>query len=278
MLDFDHRRDLPTVLLIDDDLVSREVTATILTLDGFTVHTAASGAAALELLANGDCDPSVVLMDVQMDGLSGLPLVQRLRSKSSAKIFAVSASRPPDEIAAATDGILLKPFTPEALTTLLGKQSPTAGAPAGKVVSETASLVARDGTPLAGHALQAANAHKEDEAVISPQTLAQLREMMPDAAVHQIYSAIVADLAKREKALEIAFATDDAREVRRIGHAIKGGCGMAGALQIARLGAKLESGGLESNGNHLDNSTTVLNDLRRATADLKSMLEVEFPA
>ena len=30
---------LPLVLLIDDDLVSREVTATVLTMNGYTVHT-----------------------------------------------------------------------------------------------------------------------------------------------------------------------------------------------------------------------------------------------
>ena len=34
------KSDLPVVLLIDDDLVSREVTATVLTMTGYTVHTA----------------------------------------------------------------------------------------------------------------------------------------------------------------------------------------------------------------------------------------------
>ena len=33
-------RDRLTVLLIDDDLVSREVTATVLTMVGYEVHTA----------------------------------------------------------------------------------------------------------------------------------------------------------------------------------------------------------------------------------------------
>ena len=40
MLDLASHRDLPIVLLIDDDMVSREVTATLLTLSGYTVHTA----------------------------------------------------------------------------------------------------------------------------------------------------------------------------------------------------------------------------------------------
>jgi CheY-like chemotaxis protein len=68
MLDFGPPKDLPTVLLIDDDLVSREVMATVLTMSGYTVHTAANGAASLQLLAGGECVPGVILMDAQMPG------------------------------------------------------------------------------------------------------------------------------------------------------------------------------------------------------------------
>jgi CheY-like chemotaxis protein len=51
MLERSTERRLPLVLLIDDDLVSREVTATVLTMNGYTVHTAEDGNAALVLLA-----------------------------------------------------------------------------------------------------------------------------------------------------------------------------------------------------------------------------------
>ena len=44
MLGFPAQRNLPTVLLIDDDLISREVMATILTMSGYSVHTAVGGA------------------------------------------------------------------------------------------------------------------------------------------------------------------------------------------------------------------------------------------
>jgi len=57
------------VLLIDDDLVSREVMATVLAMSGYTVHTAAGGEESLELLAGGECVPSAILMDAQMPGL-----------------------------------------------------------------------------------------------------------------------------------------------------------------------------------------------------------------
>ncbi len=78
---------LPVVLLIDDDLVSREVTATVLTMNGFTVHTAEDGAAALELLTlrrtvPQALRPDVILMDAQMPGLSGTELIAELRARS----------------------------------------------------------------------------------------------------------------------------------------------------------------------------------------------------
>jgi HPt (histidine-containing phosphotransfer) domain-containing protein len=94
---------------------------------------------------------------------------------------------------------------------------------------------------------------------------------MSEPAVRQIYAAIVADLARRIVLIEAAIAQKDVAEIRRIGHAIKGGCGMAGALQAARLGAALESPV-----NHLDNSPALLENLRAAAASLKRMLEEEF--
>jgi HPt (histidine-containing phosphotransfer) domain-containing protein len=115
-----------------------------------------------------------------------------------------------------------------------------------------------------------------DEPVVSVQTLAQLREMMPEKAVRQIYAAVVADLAKRAAALDVAIAAADVAQIRSIGHAIKGGCGMAGALEAARLGALLEAAPLKTKGNHLDNSRALLRRLRVAARNLERMLEAEF--
>ncbi|MGA3070338.1 MAG: response regulator [Terracidiphilus sp.] len=259
MLDFGPQQDLLTVLLIDDDLVSREVMATVLTMSGYTVHTAAGGEASLEVLADGGCVPSVILVDAQMPGLSGSQLIEKLRARSRASIYVISASNAPDEMVAGADGFLLKPLTSDGLQKLLRAHAPRAAH--SEPPSSSAAPVAQTGDP-----------------VVNPKTLAELREMMPAAAVRQIYAAIVADLDKRIAALEAAIAAGDAAEVRRIGHAIKGGCGMAGALQAARLGASIESGILESNGNHLDNTSSVIGDLRAAARRLESMLEAGFPA
>jgi HPt (histidine-containing phosphotransfer) domain-containing protein len=116
------------------------------------------------------------------------------------------------------------------------------------------------------------------EPVIDPTTLSQLKEMMPEAAVRKIYAAIVADLDRRIGALETAISNGDDAEIRRIGHAIKGGCSMAGALQAASLGKLLESGILDAKSNQLNNRPSVVDDLRAAARKLESMLVAGFPA
>ncbi len=250
MLDRSTERRLPVVLLVDDDLVSREVAATVLTMAGFTVHTAVDGNDALEMLAREVCRPGAILMDAQMPGLSGIKLIAELRRRTDARIYAISGSNAPPEVAGAADGFLLKPFNAEGLSRLIeGSQ------------------------PAAAHSLL-----DPTEPVVSVEVLSQLRKVMPESAVRQIYSAVVADLSRRIEALGVAIAKGDAAEIRRIGHAIKGGCGMAGALQAARLGALLEATPLNFKDNQLDNSADLLSDLRAAAQGLERMLDAELPA
>jgi CheY-like chemotaxis protein len=45
MFNFAKEPHLPTLLIIDDDMVSREVMATLLTMSGYSVHTADDGPA-----------------------------------------------------------------------------------------------------------------------------------------------------------------------------------------------------------------------------------------
>ena len=250
---------LPLVLLIDDDLVSREVTATVLTMNGYTVHTAEDGAAALALLTAVEdrpqairpepLRPDVILMDSQMPGLNGLQLIRELRARSQARIYVVSGSNPPPELTAAADGFLLKPFSAEACRKLLegGRPEP------------------------------AISRLDPNEPVVNAEILAQFRKLMPEPAVRQVYQAVVTDLGRRVDALSAAMARGDTAEVRRIGHAIKGGCGMAGALEAARLGALLESWGHQSGDNQLDNGAALLRDLRTAARRLQNMLDAEMP-
>ena len=249
-------KPLPLVLLIDDDLVSREVAATVLTMLGYTVHTAEDGGAALAMLASGaggwpaPIKPDVILMDAQMPGLSGVGLIAGLRARTQARIYVASGSNPPPEVTAAADGFLLKPFGVETLGKLL-----------------------ECGPPESVPSLLDSN-----DPVVSAEILAQFRKLMPEPAVRKVYEAVVADLGRRIDALTSAMAKGDSAEVRRIGHAIKGGCGMAGALEAARLGALLESAPNSAGDNQLDNRQALLRDLRTAARRLKNMLDAEMPA
>lgn len=243
MFDAAPRREPPAVLLIDDDMVSREVTATLLTMNGCPVHAAENGHAALALLAAGTCRPGIILMDAQMPGLSGAELIHELRTACrGARVCIISASEPASDLSAAADSLLLKPFDSETLRKLLdGHVRPPRLNP--------------------------------DDPVVKAEVLAQFRQLMPESKVREIYSAAVADLFRRIEALSSAIARSDLDEIHRIGHAIKGGCGMAGAMQAARLGELLENcTGVEQD-NHLDNSRVLLADLRAAAKALQDMLD-----
>ena len=244
MLGIGEKHELPVVFLIDDDLVSREVIATVLTLHGHLVHTAETGNGALEMLAAGTVTPGVVLMDAQLPGLKGTELIGKLREGCDAEIILISGSQPADDLVKAADGFMMKPFGPEDLAKEIGQHKPKAK----PVVEDT-------------------------DPVINPETLAQFRQLMTEATIREIYAAVVTDLHKRQEGLEKAIAEGNAEDVRRIGHAIKGGCGMAGAMQAARIGATFEG---ESD--QLDNCAAALEQLYTATQRLERMLEKEFPA
>ncbi len=246
MLGIGGDRSYPTVLLIDDDMITREVIATILTMNGYTLHTAEDGADSVKILDDEKCLPQVILVDVQMPGLNGVRLIKELRSRSEAAIYAISGSRLPEELGAVVDGFLQKPFTPDSLQKLLDEHNLKSPAP-----PELSS----------------------EEPVVSAKILSQFRQMMPEATVREVYVAVVSDLKKRMTALDVAITKKDVTEVRRIGHTIKGGCGMAGARQAARLGALLEA---ESD--ELNNSAAIRLELKVAQENLERMLEVEFPS
>jgi CheY-like chemotaxis protein len=264
-------RPLSTLLLIDDDMVSREVTAALLALSGYSVQTAEDGAAAIQLLESGQAVPGLILMDAQMPGLAGTHLIRELRVRSRAKVFVISASSVSAELLAAADAFLLKPFDAEQLRKLyedIESRNPSAICHAPSITPSLNSLKPVDVT---------------DDPVISQTTLAQLRELMSDAAVKQIYTAMVDDLFTRLTALDDAAAKGNAAEIRRIGHSIKGGCAMAGAMQASKLGARIEAAASETEiygagSDHPDNIAPLLSDLRAAVLNLARILEADFPA
>lgn len=110
------------VLLADDDADIRELVHFKLTGAGYAVHAVGDGAAAWEAFQTDP--PNLVVLDVQMPGLSGMDVLRRIREHADAHTNAVpvvllsARSRDSDVdagLAAGATDYLVKPFSPRAL-------------------------------------------------------------------------------------------------------------------------------------------------------------------
>lgn len=119
------------VMVVDDDAVNLMLAGEVLRL--FSVDTVAcsSGEQALSYFV---CEPfGLVLMDVQMPGLNGLEVTDRMRhlevdtGRPRTPIVALTASAMPEELQACLrrgmDDVLCKPFDIAALRALLQRWS-----------------------------------------------------------------------------------------------------------------------------------------------------------
>ena len=115
-LDSELERHVVDVLVVDDNDDNRLLVRTYLANEGYAIREAADGERALDLIR--ESMPDVVLLDVQMPGLSGYEVCGRLRSMphgSLVPIIMVTAMHEPmDKVAAAdvgADDFISKPFS-----------------------------------------------------------------------------------------------------------------------------------------------------------------------
>jgi CheY-like chemotaxis protein len=227
------------ILVVDDDAVSGEVLALLLRRAGYEVETVDSGDAALAHLGLADSLPQVILTDLQMPGTTGSELASKLRALcgSATKLLGMSASAPEGDSAGNFDGFLLKPFAMEALA------------------------VAIDGSSGAEKVSNGANGIVLDESVYR-----RLAESMREPQFQQLYAFCLSDAEARLATMwQAGFEGDDAA-YRRAAHAIKGSCGMVGALELQRLATSMEERGLS------DDHVASLNEFVLACERLRGML------
>lgn len=107
-----------TVLVIDDMLPNRVLLGKVLKSAGYAVVEATNGMEALALLEERGLLPDVIVTDIEMPGMDGITLVDRVRHLDlpSARIPVIAASGNADELmrrdalAAGCDVFLTKPF------------------------------------------------------------------------------------------------------------------------------------------------------------------------
>lgn len=68
-----------TLLVVDDDMINREMMSRRLDYMGFDVVLAEGGEQALELL--GECLPDLILLDILMPGIDGFQTLERIKAK-----------------------------------------------------------------------------------------------------------------------------------------------------------------------------------------------------
>jgi CheY-like chemotaxis protein/HPt (histidine-containing phosphotransfer) domain-containing protein len=238
------------LLLVEDDEVSREVLTLQIGAQGYRVDAVDSGDAAVVWLEGLQRKlPGAVVTDLQMPGLSGRELAERLRELSVAKgspgtvVIAMSASRPPEDLLRGFDGFLLKPFTMAQLAAALESAAgPAAGAESGRTVEP-----AQAGSDSAGL----------DEAVYT-----RLVAAMPVTQLQQLYTLFLDDAGARIGRMRAAAEAGDDRTYRKEAHAIKGGCSMVGAAELHRLASAAEQGGMAA-ANHVASLSEMLGAVER---------------
>ena len=105
----------PTALVVEDHELSRKLLEVRLEIEGFATIATHRAEAALNIAR--EQRPDLILMDIQLPGISGLEAIKRLKSDEQTKdipiiaitAFAMSHDKP-RILAAGCDGYLAKPF------------------------------------------------------------------------------------------------------------------------------------------------------------------------
>jgi len=125
------------ILVVDDNPDMAETLADILELKGYTVHAAASGAEALEILQDQPVD--ILLTDVKMPGMNGLELYRETRKLYPRLITIFMTAYSADELiqqgmAEGVKTILDKPLDMNFLVRLLSVH--------GRIIAEAGKMAA----------------------------------------------------------------------------------------------------------------------------------------
>jgi two-component system response regulator MprA len=113
-----------TILVVEDDAEVREVCAQVLTDEGYVVHAAPDGVSAIAQL---DCMPDVIVLDLVMPRMDGWEFMRRLRAVAGHEhtpVLLLTATSSSGAALAGAQAILRKPFVVEALLRQVADLSP----------------------------------------------------------------------------------------------------------------------------------------------------------
>jgi two-component system response regulator ResD len=109
---------MPTVLVVDDEPIVRDVVVRYLRRDGYETREAATGDEAREILEAES--PALVVLDVMLPGTDGLELCRWIRSRSELPVIMLTARGDETDrivgLELGADDYVTKPFSPRELS------------------------------------------------------------------------------------------------------------------------------------------------------------------
>ena len=110
------KREKPSILLIDDDKVTRQTLSERLRIKGFHVDEAETGRKAIEKI--GEMNYNIALIDILLPDISGTELLKRLKEKNPEIIEIIITGYPSmqnaiNAVNEGADAYLVKPVKPE---------------------------------------------------------------------------------------------------------------------------------------------------------------------
>ncbi|QJE73571.1 response regulator [Aerophototrophica crusticola] len=219
-----------SVLVVEDDDVSRLLARTLLERDGHRVTEALDGQQAVEKAAAGGFD--LVLMDIRLPVLSGTAAARRIRAlpdpvRAAVPIIAVTGNASGADQAkhgdAGMDGTLQKPLERESLRAVL------------------AGVAAKSPSPAPAAPGQPAAPAEPDPGVLDSSVLDGHREILGPVRVAHVVDSFLLTAPVTVAAVEAALAAGDLKTLGRAAHKLGSGALTVGLPALARLCRETEA-------------------------------------
>ena len=223
----------PSVLIVDDNKINRQVASQILRKSGCNVDTANNGQEAIKLVKQKDYE--VIFMDIQMPEMDGVEVTKRLKTipnKTLPPIVAMTAYSMREDrekyISAGLDDYIPKPLKGHVLIS--------------KVVELTADSLSIQTPKLNNHIAdqEATNNIKKDE-IIDKEIILQLEKYGGYETVKQVYDDFLQETKAFLDDISESLVKQNYKNILSILHTIKGNAGTLGIQKIHVLTAEIES-------------------------------------